>query len=128
MIKRARQNIRRTQASILPSNTAPTTQTTTSNQSTSLKRSSLPSQQKITKRMKLDTTSTSLNSNSNSNVPMDGYTIVQNQILSSLMSKTNCEACGNRWNGTMNINKREGLFLILSFQCSSCANKVSIGK
>ena len=59
---------------------------------------------------------------------MDGYTIIQNQILFSLMSKTNCEACGNPWNGTMNISKREGLFLIICFQCLSCANKITIGK
>ena len=113
-------------ASSLRSNAISTLQTTTSNSSTSLKRSSYASQQKITKKTKLDITSTSLNSNSN--VPMDGYTIVQNQILFSLMSKTNCEACGSHWNGTMNINKREGLFVILSFQCSSCTNKITIGK
>ncbi|CAF5189176.1 unnamed protein product, partial [Rotaria sp. Silwood1] len=42
------------------------------------------------------------------------------------MSKTNCEDCGKRWNGTMNIKKREGLFLILSFECSSCKNTINI--
>ncbi|CAF1077732.1 unnamed protein product [Rotaria sordida] len=103
---------------------ASTLEITTSNLSTSSKRSSLPSQQKITKRTKLDITSTS--ANSNSNLPMDGYTILQNQLLFTLMCKTNCESCGNRWNGTINIKKREGLFVILSFQCSSCTNTITI--
>jgi ribosomal protein L44E len=98
--------------------------TTTSNPSTSLKRPSYASEQKITKKTKLDITSTS----SNSNVPIDGYTILQNQMLFSLMSKTNCQGCGNRWNGTININKREGLFMILSFQCSSCKHAITIGE
>jgi hypothetical protein len=74
----------------------------------------------------LDITSTSVNSNSN--VPMDGYTILQNQVLFTLMCKTKCERCDNRWNGTIDINKREGLFMILSFQCSSCSNSINIGK
>lgn len=91
-----------------------------------MKRSSYASQQKITKKRKLDITSTSLNSDSN--VPIDGYTIMQNQMLFSLMSKTHCAGCGNRWNGTMNISKREGLFVILSFQCLSCLNKITIGE
>ncbi|CAF4026645.1 unnamed protein product [Rotaria sp. Silwood2] len=112
-----RQNIRAISTSSL--------QTTISNSSTSLKRLSLPSQQKITKRTKLDITSTS--SNSTSNVSMDGCTTLQNQVLFSLMCKTNCEGCGNRWSGTMDINKREDLFLILSFQCSSCTNTITIG-
>ncbi|CAF2822948.1 unnamed protein product [Rotaria sp. Silwood2] len=111
-----RQNIRAISTSSL--------QTTISNSSTSLKRLSLPSQQKITKRTKLDITSTS--SNSTSNVSMDGCTTLQNQVLFSLMCKTNCEGCGNRWSGTMDINKREDLFLILSFQCSSCTNTITI--
>jgi hypothetical protein len=123
MVKYARQNLPSVLASSVQSNAISTTQTTTLNQSTSSKRSSLPSQQKITKRIKLDTTSTS-----NSNVPMNGYTIVQNQVLFCLMSKTRCGDCGNCWNGTMNINKREGLFFSLLFQCSSCGNSVNIGK
>ncbi|CAF3486716.1 unnamed protein product [Rotaria sp. Silwood1] len=120
--RRIRNNIRPIQASSPQSNTASTIQTTISNLSTSSKRSSLPSQQKIMKRTKLNITSTS----ANSNVPMDGYTILQNQVLFTLMCKTNCEGCGNRWNGTININKREGLFVILSFQCSSCTNIITI--
>ncbi|CAF4350274.1 unnamed protein product, partial [Rotaria sp. Silwood2] len=99
-----------------------TSQATTSNSSTTLKRSSLPSHEKITKRVKSDVSLTS----SSSNVPMDSYTILQNQVLFSLMSKTNCEDCGKRWNGTMNIKKREGLFLILSFECLSCKNTINI--
>ncbi|CAF4701676.1 unnamed protein product, partial [Rotaria sp. Silwood2] len=47
-------------------------------------------------------------------------------MLHSLMCKTNCEGCGKRWNGTLNINKREGLFLILSFQCSTCQNIITV--
>ena len=101
-----------------------TSQAITSNSSTILKHSSLPSHEKITKRVKSDVSLTS----SNSNVPMDGYTILQNQVLFSLMSKTSCEDCGKRWNGTMNITKREGLFLILSFECLSCKNIINIGK
>ncbi|CAF1660373.1 unnamed protein product, partial [Adineta ricciae] len=124
MKKRVHQSIQPITASSIQSNPISTTQTTTINPSTSLKRSSSASQQKIIKKKKLDLSSTS--SNSNINIPMDGYTIIQNQILFSLMSKTNCEACGNHWNGTMNINKREGLFLIICFQCSSCANKITI--
>ena len=106
-------------ASSIQSNT-----TTTSNLSTSSKRSSLPSQQKITKKIKLDITAAS----PNSNMPMDGYSIVQNQALFSLMCQTNCGSCGNRWIGTMNTTKREGLFTILSFQCSLCQNNITIGK
>ncbi|CAF5132496.1 unnamed protein product, partial [Rotaria sp. Silwood1] len=104
LVRRARQNAP-SPASSLKSNTTSTLRTTTSNLSTSSKRSSLPSRQKITKRIKLDITSTS--ANSNSNVPMDGYTILQNQMLFSLMCKTNCQSCKNRWNGEMNINKCE---------------------
>ncbi|CAF1352682.1 unnamed protein product [Rotaria sordida] len=122
LTRNARQNVPPS-ASSLKSNTTSTLRTTTSNLSTSSKRS-LPSRQKITKRTKLDITSTS--ANSNSNVPMDGYTILQNQVLFTLMCKTNCEGCGNRWNGTININKREGLFVILSFHCSSCTNNITI--
>ncbi|CAF1527763.1 unnamed protein product, partial [Rotaria sordida] len=87
--RRIRNNIRPIQASSSQSNTASTIQTIISNLSTSSKRSPLPSQQKIMKRTKLDITSTS--ANSNSNVPMDGYTILQNQVLFILMCKTNCE-------------------------------------
>ncbi|CAF4701620.1 unnamed protein product [Rotaria sp. Silwood2] len=47
-------------------------------------------------------------------------------MLHSLMCKTNCEGCGKRWNGTLNIYKREGLFLILSFQCSTCQNIITV--
>ncbi|CAF1154630.1 unnamed protein product [Rotaria sordida] len=120
----ARQNVPPPPASSLKSNTTSTLRTTTSNLSTSSKHSSFPSRQKITKRIKLDITSTS--ENSNSNVPMNGYTILQNQMLFSLMCKTNCQSCKNRWNGEMNINKREGLFVILSFQCLSCNNTITI--
>ncbi|CAF5101022.1 unnamed protein product, partial [Rotaria magnacalcarata] len=56
---------------------------------TSSIRSSLPSQQKITKKTKLDTPSTS--SKPDSNVPLDGYSIIQNQMLFALICKTNCE-------------------------------------
>ncbi|CAF1680898.1 unnamed protein product, partial [Rotaria magnacalcarata] len=101
-----------------------TAQTTTSNLTTSSIRSSLPSQQKITKKTKLDTPSTS--SKPDSNVPLDGYSTIQSQMLFALICKTNCEVCGSRWNGKMNINKREGLFLILSFQCSTCQNIITI--
>ncbi|CAF4183851.1 unnamed protein product [Rotaria sordida] len=125
LVRNARQNAQ-TPASSLQSNTTSTLRTTTSNLSTSLKRASLPSHKKITKRIKLDITSTSANSYSNSNIPMDGYTILQNQVLFTLMCKANCEGCGNRWNGTINIKKREGLFTILSFQCSSCPNNITI--
>ncbi|CAF5033211.1 unnamed protein product, partial [Rotaria sp. Silwood1] len=92
------------EASSLQSKNISTTQTTTSNLTTSSTRSSLPSQQKIKNKTKLDITSTS----------------------SKSYSKTNCEACRNRWSGNMNINKREGLFLILSFQCSICQNIITI--
>jgi hypothetical protein len=112
----------RSSARPLPTSTSQTT--TSSNSSTTLKRSSLPSHEKIAKRMKSDVSLTS----SNSNVPMDGYTIIQNQVLFSLMGKTNCEGCRKHWNGIMDIEKREGLFLILSFQCSSCRNIINIGK
>ncbi|CAF3595071.1 unnamed protein product, partial [Rotaria socialis] len=85
-----------------------TAQTTTSNLTTS----------------SIHTPSTS--SKPDSNVPLDGYSIIQNQMLFALICKTNCEVCGSRWNGKMNINKREGLFLILSFQCSTCQNIITI--
>ena len=123
MIRNACQNVQPS-ASSLQWNTTPTLRTTTPNSSISSKRSSLPSQSKITKRIKLDITSTS----GNSKLPMDGYTILQNQILFILMCKTNCEGCGNRWNGTINIKKCEGLFVILCFQCSSCKHTITIGK
>ncbi|CAF4334974.1 unnamed protein product, partial [Rotaria sordida] len=90
LVRNARQNAQ-TPASSLQSNTTSTLRTTTSNLSTSLKRASLPSHKKITKRIKLDITSTSANSYSNSNIPMDGYTILQNQVLFTLMCKANCE-------------------------------------
>ncbi|CAF1612010.1 unnamed protein product [Rotaria sp. Silwood1] len=112
------------EASSLQSKNISTTQTTTSNLTTSSTRSSLPSQQKIKKKTKLDITSTS--SKSYSKVPLDRYSIIQTQVLLSLIFKTNCEACRNRWSGNMNINKREGLFLILSFQCSICQNIITI--
>ncbi|CAF3884014.1 unnamed protein product, partial [Rotaria sp. Silwood1] len=112
------------EASSLQSKNISTTQTTTSNLTTSSTRSSLPSQQKIKNKTKLDITSTS--SKSYSKVPLDRYSIIQNQVLLSLIFKTNCEACRNRWSGNMNINKREGLFLILSFQCSICQNIITI--
>ncbi|CAF1415536.1 unnamed protein product [Adineta steineri] len=96
--------------------------TTTPASSTTLKRSSLPLHEKIRKRIKSDVSLESVDSN----VPMNGYTILQNQVLFSLMGKTNCESCGQRWNGIMNIKKREGLFLILSFRCSSCKNTINI--
>ena len=83
-----------------------TSQATTSNSSTTLKHLSLPSHEKITKRVKLDVSLTP----SNSNVPMDGYTILENQVLFSLMSKTSCEDCGKRWNGTMNIKNAKVYF------------------
>ncbi|CAF4782972.1 unnamed protein product [Rotaria sp. Silwood2] len=79
------------EASSLQSKNISTTQTTTLNLTTSSTRSSLPSQEKITKK-----------------------------------NETNCEACGNRWSGNMSINKREGLLLILSFQCSICQNIITI--
>ena len=101
-------------------------QATTLNLTTSSIHSSLPSQQKIKKKTKLDISSAP--SKSDSNVPLDGYSIIQNQALFSFMCNTNCKGCGNRWNGMMNINKREGLFLILSFQCSICQNIITIGK
>ncbi|CAF2788287.1 unnamed protein product [Rotaria sp. Silwood2] len=74
--------------------------------------------------MKLDITS--IPSKSDSNVPMDGCSIIQNQVLFSLMCNTNCEGCANPWSGMMNINKREGLFLILSFRCSIYQNTTTI--
>ncbi|CAF1333744.1 unnamed protein product [Rotaria sordida] len=77
--RRIRKNLQSIQASSLQSNIKSTTQITTSNLSTSSKHSSLPSQQKIMKRTKLDITSTS--SNSDSNIPMDDYTILQNHDL-----------------------------------------------
>ncbi|CAF4668239.1 unnamed protein product, partial [Rotaria sp. Silwood2] len=115
---------KRREISSLRSKNISTAQTTASNLTTSSIRSSLPSQQKITKKTKLDIASTS--SKSDSNVPLDGYSIIQNQMLFAFVCKTNCEVCGSRWNGKMNINKREGLFLILSFQCSTCQNIITI--
>ncbi|CAF4758476.1 unnamed protein product, partial [Rotaria sp. Silwood2] len=74
---------RRIEASSLQSKNISATQTTTSNLTTSSTRSSLPSQQKIKKQTKLDIISTS--SKSDSNVPLDEYSIIQNQVLFSLI-------------------------------------------
>lgn len=102
---------------------APTIASRATTSSTDL---SLPSRQKLPKQPTQNRTA--ISSASYSNTPMDGYTIVQNQVLYSLMCKTKCEGCGNRWIGTMNTKKREGLFLIISFQCESCQKTVTIGK
>ena len=74
LVKYARQNLPTIRISSNQSNTTSTLQTTTPNLSMSSKRLSLPSQEQITKRIKLDITTTS----SNSNVPMDEYTILKN--------------------------------------------------
>jgi hypothetical protein len=48
--------------------------------------------------------------------------------LLSLLSKTKCESCDKQWNGKLHMNKREGLFVILSFECDYCNNKIWISE
>ncbi|CAF1192615.1 unnamed protein product [Rotaria magnacalcarata] len=69
-------------------------------------RQSLPSKEKIEKNKKINDVPNQ--TRSDVNVPMDGYTIIQNQILHSLMRQTKCQSCGNVWNGAMTTKKREG--------------------
>ncbi|CAF4782614.1 unnamed protein product, partial [Rotaria sp. Silwood2] len=66
-------------AASLQSSTISTTQAATSSTITGSTRLSLPSQQKITRQSKMNITLTS--SQFDSNIPMDGYTIIQNQML-----------------------------------------------
>ena len=119
-----------TQKRLLPvtssESNASTLDTTTSSTTTSSTSPLLPSKQKITTYTKQNRALKA--SESYSNTPMDGYTIIQNQILYSLMCQTKCQGCGDLWNGTMKITKRESLFLILCFQCVSCKQTINIGK
>ncbi|CAM4845959.1 unnamed protein product [Rotaria magnacalcarata] len=87
-------------------------------------RQSLPSKEKIEKNKKINDVPNQ--TRSDENLPMDGYTIIQNQILHSLMRRTKCQGCGNVWNGAMTAKKREGLFLMLCFECAACKKVITI--
>ena len=89
-------------------------------------RQSLPSKEKLEKNKKINDVPNQ--TRSDENLPMDGYTIIQNQILYSLMRQTKCQGCGNVWNGVMATKKREGLFLLICFECVACKKAITIGK
>ncbi|CAF2828095.1 unnamed protein product [Rotaria sp. Silwood2] len=95
--------------------------TTSASSSTTSKRTLSTSSLKIIKKQK-----TYSNLSSDSDVPLDAYSIIQNNLLLSLLSKTKCALCEKQWDGKMHMNKREGLFVILSFECRFCNNKISI--
>jgi hypothetical protein len=97
--------------------------TTSSSPVITSKRTLSVSSKKIVKRQK-----TYNNSSSAADAPLDAYSIIQNQLLLSLLSKTKCELCDKQWNGKLHMNKREGLFVILSFECDYCNNKIQIGE
>jgi len=96
---------------------------TPSSSATTSKRTLSVSSQKIVKRQK-----TYNNSSSVCDAPLDAYSIIQNQSLLSLLSKTKCETCDKQWNGKLHMNKREGLFVIFSFECDYCNNKIWISE
>ena len=62
--------------------------------------------EKIEKNQKMDNVPNQ--TRSDENLPMDGYTMIQNQILHSLMRQTKCQGCGNVWNGAMTMKKGDG--------------------
>jgi hypothetical protein len=97
--------------------------TTTSSSETTSKRTLSVSSQKIAKRQKTYNIVSSVGS-----APLDAYSIIQNQSLLSLLSKTKCETCDKQWNGKLHMNKREGLFVILSFECDYCNNKICLSE
>lgn len=73
--------------------------------------------------LKIDKKATSYNKfPSTCDASLDVYSVIQNRLLVSFLSKTKCELCEKQWNGNVQMNKREGLFIILSFQCSYCKN------
>lgn len=100
-----------------------TATTTPSSTATTSKRTLSVSSQKIIKRQK-----TYNNLSSVGDAPLDAYSIIQNQSLLSLLSKTKCETCDKQWNGKLHMNKREGLFVILSFECDYCNNKICLSQ
>ena len=53
---------------------------------------------------------------------MKCYLIVQMESLIFLMKNTLCIGCSNRWNGSLSIKRRDGLYVHLVFTCSNCAN------
>ncbi|CAF1614937.1 unnamed protein product, partial [Didymodactylos carnosus] len=79
--------------------------------------------------MEVDSTSSSNITDQNLNTSMHGdddvmkcYFITQMESLISLMKNTLCIGCSNRWNGSLSIERRDGLYLHLVFTCSSCGN------
>ncbi|CAF5128209.1 unnamed protein product, partial [Rotaria sp. Silwood1] len=94
---------------------------TSASSSTTNKRTLPTSSQKIVKKQK-----TYSNLPSDSDVPLDACSIIQNNLLLTLLSKMKCALCEKQWDGKMHTNKREGLFVILSFECRFCNNKISI--
>ena len=101
----------------------PSQQVTSSSTTTSNKRTSSVSSKKIIKRQKTYNKTSSV-----CDAPLDAYSIIQNQLLLSLLSKTKCESCNKQWNGRLQMNKREGLFVILSFKCDYCNNIISLSE
>jgi hypothetical protein len=53
---------------------------------------------------------------------MKCYFIVQMESLIFLMKNTLCIGCSNRWNGSLSIPRRDGLYVHLAFTCSNCGN------
>jgi hypothetical protein len=98
-------------------------QSSASSSLTTGKRASSVSSQKIVKRQK-----TYNNFSSVCDAPLDAYSIIQNKLLLALLSETKCEACDKKWNGKLYMNKREGLFVILSFECNYCNNKIYLSE
>jgi len=94
-----------------------------SSSTTTNKRTLSVSSQKIVKRQKTHNTTSSV-----CDAPLDAYSIIQNQLLLALLSKTKCESCNKQWNGKLHMNKREGLFVILSFECDYCNNKICLSE
>jgi hypothetical protein len=100
-----------------------TVPSTSLSSSTTTKRTLSVSSQKIVKKQK-----TYNNTSSACDAPLDAYSIIQNKLLLSLLSKTKCEVCDKKWKGKLRMNKREGLFVLLSFECNYCNNKICLSE
>jgi hypothetical protein len=108
--------------STIPKPSSQSNQQTPSSSSTAgNKRTSSVSIKKLVKRQKTYNQTSTV-----SDAPLDAYSIIQNELLLSLLSKTKCECCYKQWNGKLQMNKREGLFVILSFECSNCNNEIRL--
>ena len=78
--------------------------------------------------MEIDSASTSkisdqkLNPSTHNEDIMKCYFIVQMESLISVMKQTLCIGCSNRWNGSLSIARRDGLYVHIVFTCSNCGN------